>query len=284
MDLRVLWGLVLAIACSGWASAAEPPLSLRGDVIQGGLVFGQVPPGSRVSQDGEPVRVGPGGEFLVGFDRDAPPESVLRVELPGGGELERVLAVAGREYDIQRIDGLPPAKVTPRSAEDLARIRRDAVLVREARARDDARLDFLAGFDWPAHGRISGVYGSQRILNGEPRRPHYGVDVAGPVGAPVLAPAPGVVTLADPDLFFSGGTLIIDHGHRLSSSFLHLHRLHVAVGERVDKGQLIAEIGATGRVTGPHLDWRMNLRGRQIDPTLLVPPMDEAAAALAGQR
>jgi murein DD-endopeptidase MepM/ murein hydrolase activator NlpD len=128
-------------------------------------------------------------------------------------------------------------------------------------------------------GPISGVYGSQRILNGEPRRPHYGVDIAVPVGTPVRAPAPGIVTLAVPDMFFSGGTLIIDHGHRLSSSFLHLSKLHVDVGDRVEQGDLVAEVGATGRVTGAHLDWRMNLRDRRIDPQLLVPAMPEAVSS-----
>ena len=260
-------------------AAAATPFSLRGELVQGGVVFGEVPPGSQVTQDGKPVRVGRGGEFLLGFDRDAPAVSQVEITLPDGSRHPVELAVAAREYDVQRIDGLPPAKVTPRSPEDLERIRRDAAAVAAARTRDDDRPDFLAGFEWPARGRISGVYGSQRILNGEPRRPHYGVDVAAPTGTPVTAPAPGVVTLAAPDLFFSGGTVILDHGHQLSSSFLHLHRLHVAVGDRVEQGELIGEIGATGRVTGPHLDWRMNLRDRRVDPTLLVPPMNAEAAS-----
>jgi murein DD-endopeptidase MepM/ murein hydrolase activator NlpD len=247
--------------------------------VQGGLVIGKTLPGSRVYQDGQALRVSAAGDFLLGFTRDAPPESKIRVELPTGEVSEETLTVEAREYRIQRIDGLPDRKVTPRSSEDLAHIRRDVVAARKARARDDDRQDFLAGFDWPVTGPISGVYGSQRILNGEPRRPHFGVDVAAPVGTPVRAPAAGVVTLADPAMFFSGGTLIIDHGHKLSSSFLHLSKLHVAVGERVEKGELIGEVGATGRVTGAHLDWRMNLRDRRIDPQLLVPPMPATAAS-----
>jgi murein DD-endopeptidase MepM/ murein hydrolase activator NlpD len=229
-----------------------------------------------VLQDGQSIRVGAAGDFVLGFTRDAPANSTLEVRLPDGREIDRTLAVRQREYRIQRIDGLPDAKVTPRSPEDLARIRKDAAAVGKARRRDDDRLDFLTGFDWPTIGPISGVYGSQRILNGEPRRPHFGVDVAAPVGTPVRAPAPGIVTLTVPDMFFSGGTLIIDHGHRLSSSFLHLSKIHVEVGDRVEKGDLIAEVGATGRVTGAHLDWRMNLRDRRIDPQLLVPPMPES--------
>ncbi len=250
---------------------------LSGKAIQGGMMVGSTTPGSRVYQDGQRVRVSGEGDFLLGFTRDAPATSALRIELPDGREVRRSLDVATREYQIQRIDGLPKAKVTPRKPEDLARIRRDIKEAKQARARDDDRQDFLAGFEWPVTGPISGVYGSQRILNGKPRRPHFGVDIAVPTGTPVRAPAPGIVTLAVPDMFFSGGTLILDHGHKLSSSFLHLSKLHVEVGDRVEQGDLIAEVGATGRVTGAHLDWRMNLRDRRIDPQLLVPEMPQSA-------
>ena len=281
MLFRTQWCLVsilLTGLLSAVAGAAERPYTLSGELVQGGLVYGKAPPGSEVSQDGQALRVSDQGDFLLGFTRDAPATSQLRIELPDGKVEERGLQVAAREYRVQRIDGLPKSKVTPRSPEDLARIRRDAVAVGKARKRDDDRQDFLGGFICPVTGTISGVYGSQRVLNGEPRRPHFGVDVAAPVGTPVRAPAAGIVTLAEPDLFFSGGTLIIDHGHKLTSSFLHLHKLHVKVGDRVEQGDLIAEVGATGRVTGAHLDWRMNLRDRRIDPELLVPPMPETAA------
>jgi murein DD-endopeptidase MepM/ murein hydrolase activator NlpD len=266
-----------ALAVAG-AKADDPRLSLNGQSLQGGMLYGRTLPGSRVYQDGQAVRVSGQGDFLLGFTRDAPPTSALRIVLPTGEEIEQTLNVGPREYRIQRIDGLPKGKVTPRRPEDLERIRRDAAAAKKARERDDDRSDFLMGFKWPVFGPISGVYGSQRILNGKPRRPHFGVDIAAPVGTPVLAPAAGIVTLAVPDMFFSGGTLIIDHGHRLSSSFLHLDKLHVRVGDRVEQGDLIAEVGATGRVTGAHLDWRMNLRDRRIDPQLLVPPMPETAA------
>ena len=242
------------------------------------MMVGSTTPGSRVYQDGQRVRVSGEGDFLLGFTRDAPATSALRIELPDGREVRRSLDVATREYQIQRIDGLPKAKVTPRRPEDLARIRRDITQAKQARDRDDDRQDFLAGFEWPVTGPISGVYGSQRILNGKPRRPHFGVDIAVPTGTPVRAPAAGIVTLAVPDMFFSGGTLILDHGHKLSSSFLHLSKLHVEVGDRVEQGDLIAEVGATGRVTGAHLDWRMNLRDRRIDPQLLVPEMPQPPA------
>ena len=248
-------------------------MRLDGPRTQGGLLRGRVPPGSTVEYAGDAVRVSKDGWFLVGFGRDAPPEAELVVVFPDGRRERQVLKVDRREYDIQRIDGLPLRKVTPRSEEDLARIRAEVKMVMQARAIDDPRADFLGGFRWPAKGRISGVYGSQRILNGEPRRPHFGVEVAAPTGTEVSAPADGVVTLVHPDVFFSGGTLILDHGHGLSSAFLHLSRILVEKGERVVQGQLIAEIGETGRATGPHLDWRMNLLDRRIDPALLVGPM-----------
>jgi len=156
---------------------------------------------------------------------------------------------------------------------DYQRIRRDSAAVKQARERDDPRADFLSGWIWPVEGPISGVYGSQRVLNGKPRRPHFGVDIAMPVGTLVKAPADGLVTLAHPDMFYSGATLIIDHGHKLSSTFLHLSRILVEVGDRVRQGEVIAEVGKSGRVTGAHLDWRMNLRQARIDPQLLAGPM-----------
>ncbi|MEW8496955.1 MAG: M23 family metallopeptidase, partial [Candidatus Thiodiazotropha taylori] len=214
------------------------------------------------------------GEFLVGFDRDAPLEYKLVVSRDGQPRQSRQFTIKAREYQIQRIDGLPPSKVSP-PKRDWARIKKDVALVKQARKLNEDRTDFLNGFIWPSKGVISGVFGSQRILNGEPRRPHYGVDVAAPVGTLVVAPAAGVVTLAHPDMFYSGGTLIIDHGLQLSSSFLHLNKILVKEGQVVKQGDPIAEIGATGRVTGPHLDWRMNLRAARIDPQLLVPPMPE---------
>jgi murein DD-endopeptidase MepM/ murein hydrolase activator NlpD len=245
---------------------------LQGDLIQGGMVIGETLPGSRVFYDGEPIRVSPEGLFLLGFGRDDSLEHTLEIKKRDKMLERRKLVIGKRQYQIQRIDGLPPEKVTP-PERDWDRIKRETAMIKRARRLDDPRIDFAKGFIWPAQGIISGVYGSQRILNGEPRRPHFGIDIAAPTGTPVYAPADGVVTLTHPDMFFSGGTLILDHGHQLSSSFLHLSRLHVQEGDRVKQGELIAEIGATGRVTGAHLDWRMNLRKARIDPQLLVPPM-----------
>lgn len=247
-------------------------LTLTGSMTQGGMLIGQVDTGARVEVEGKKVRVSDQGVFLLGFGRDHPQESRVTVRYPDGRSETRNLTVKPREYRIQRIDGLPKRKVTPKKV-DYERIRRDSAAVRQARERDDPRTGFLSGWIWPVEGPISGVYGSQRVLNGKPKRPHFGVDIAMPVGTPVKAPADGLVTLAHPDMFYSGATLVIDHGHKLSSSFLHLDRILVKVGDSVRQGEVIAEVGKSGRVTGAHLDWRMNLRKARIDPQLLAGPM-----------
>jgi murein DD-endopeptidase MepM/ murein hydrolase activator NlpD len=269
--LLLVWLLLLS---PGWAR--ELALELDGPLQQGGLVKGRTEPGARVLFNGRQIRISKEGLFLIGFGRDAKPESTLKVILPNGSHQIRKLKIAQRQYQIQYIKGLPSRKVTPRS-EDLARIREEAAMVRGARELDDPRTDFLSGFIWPVQGVISGVYGSQRILNGQPRNPHYGVDIVAPAGTLVRAPADGMVTLTHPNMFLSGGTLILDHGHGLSSAFLHLRRILVKQGEQVIQGKPIAEVGATGRVTGAHLDWRINLFQTRLDPQLLVAPMPTAA-------
>ena len=248
-------------------------LDLKGNFIQGGLVIGSVVPGSEVIHDDKSIRISKIGNFAIGFNRDSKPDSVLTVLLPNGEKITKNLKVEQREYSIQRIDGLPPSKVTPRKPEVIKRIQEETALVKKARKRDDDRLDFLDGFDWPVTGRISGVYGSQRILNGKPRRPHFGVDVAAPVGTPVKAPADGLITLSHPDMFYSGGTMIIDHGHGVSSSFLHLSKVIAEEGDYVKRGDVVAEVGSKGRSSGPHLDWRINLFEKRLDPQLFAKPM-----------
>jgi len=244
-------------------------VELKGEAIQGGLIFGETQPGDRVYLDGDEVMVSENGLFVLGFGRDETGERILLVQGNDGGEERLVLAVAAREYDIERVDGLPPQTVTP-DPEAAKRIQEEGAMVANARTRRDQRTDYAAGFAWPAQGRISGVYGSQRVLNGEPRRPHFGLDIAAPTGSPVYAPADGIVTLTHPDMYFSGGTLILDHGQGLSSTFLHLSKILVEAGTYVHQGDLIAEVGATGRASGPHLDWRMNWLDRRVDPQLLL--------------
>lgn len=264
--------IVILLATPPLAGASDDvPLELASSVLQGGLVTARTEPGATVEVDGRPVRVSSEGVFLVGAGRDAQGPIVVEVTTADHGRRSRRVTVESRQYRIQRIEGLPADKVTPPPAV-LERIRREAAMTRAARARDDARADFLGGFEWPLRGRITGVYGSQRVLNGEPRRPHYGVDVAAPVGTPVRAPADAIVSLAHDDMYYSGGTLIMDHGHGLSSTFIHLSRILVAEGARVRKGQVVGEVGETGRATGPHLDWRMNLFEQRLDPQLLVGP------------
>ena len=274
---------------AGWLHAAVASVTLlaplvqaqclefNGALEQGGFIWGKVAPGSAVRLDGQQLDVLEDGTTFAGFGRDAP--STAELVVSGPRPCSQTLQVASREYNIQRVEGVPQETVTP-PPEQLARIRREATLVANARAPSLQRPDLiegvLAGFTWPAQGPISGVYGSQRFYNGEPRNPHYGVDVAAPKGTPVYAPAAGVVTLAEPDLYFSGGTVILDHGYQLSSTFLHMSEVSVEVGDELQTGDLIGAIGSTGRATGPHLDWRMNWRKERIDPQLLAPPMPEA--------
>lgn len=260
--------IVTALTALLLVSSAQA-VELSGEAVQGGLIFGRTAPDSAVLLDETPVMVSSEGRFVIGFGRDETGSRELVVR-HGSGESETVaLDIALREYDIERVDGLPPRTVTP-DPEALERIRLEANMVSKARARRAQHPLYAGGFSWPASGRISGVYGSQRVLNGEPRRPHFGLDIAAPTGSPVYAPADGIITLAHADMYFSGGTLILDHGQGLSSTFLHLSRILVEAGTMVKQGDLIAEIGATGRASGPHLDWRMNWLDRRVDPQLLV--------------
>jgi murein DD-endopeptidase MepM/ murein hydrolase activator NlpD len=252
------------------AGPVQACIELNGNARQGALLWGQVAPGSRVYLDDEALAVSAEGIVVFGFGRDETGDPTLRVE--GNQTCQQLMSIAGREYRIQRVEGVPQKTVTP-GPEDMERIRRERELVRAAKANSSGRTDFSEGFAWPLQGPISGVYGSQRVYNGKPGNPHYGVDVAMPNGTPVAAPAAGVVVLAEPDLFYSGGTIIIDHGSQVSSSMLHLSAVSVAVGKRVEAGDIIGRVGSTGRATGAHLDWRMSWRNRRVDPQLLVPPM-----------
>ncbi|UAA40750.1 M23 family metallopeptidase [Paraneptunicella aestuarii] len=260
-----------------------PQLELRGQLKQGALLRGQIAKAesgaksaqeTRVWLNEQEIQVSDDGFFAIGFGRDAKLEHELKWQTQDGQVHSQVLKLQKREYKIQKIDGLPPKMVTPPESV-LERIRKDNRDVAAARKLRDERIDFMQAFQWPAKGEISGVYGSQRILNGTPKNPHFGVDVAGPIGHPVYAPADGVVTLFVPDMYYSGGTMIIDHGHGITSTFLHLSKSHVKAGDVVKQGELVAEIGDTGRVTGAHLDWRMNWLDQRIDPALIVPAKAE---------
>ena len=274
------WALVgVAIGSAGLLQAgvsfhtlnATDPTSANSQAIatQGGLLVGETDLGNKVWLDNKKVRVAADGTFILGFGRDAS-TAELRIELENGEQQIESIKVQARKYNIERVDGLPPAKVNPKGEAVLKRIREEAAQVKDVRTRDDDRQDFEAGFIWPAKGRISGVYGSQRVLNGEPKWPHFGLDIAAPKGSKVVAPAPGIVTWVASDMYYSGGTLIIDHGHGLSSTFLHLSEILVQQGQAVEQGSLVAKIGATGRATGAHLDWRINWFNVRLDPQRLV--------------
>ncbi|WP_166255211.1 M23 family metallopeptidase [Marinobacter salicampi] len=260
-------GLMALLACF---QAQADTLTLDGPLSQGSLVRGQAAAGSEVRLNDEPVRTTEDGRFVIGFGRTAELSQRLVIITPEGQREIRELQLQERDYDVQRIEGVPARTVTP-SEESLERIRREADQVRLVRSEDSDLTGFLGEFVWPAEGRISGVYGSQRVYNGEPRSPHFGIDIAAPRGAPVIAPADGMITLAAPDLFYSGGTLIIDHGHGVSSTFLHLSEFEVSLGAEVRQGDLIARVGSSGRSTGPHLDWRVNWFDVRVDPTLIAP-------------
>lgn len=269
-------------------------LAVPDSVPQGGLIRGTLPAGSSLSLlSASPppsstapaqtvplaetaVRVGDDGRFVVGVGRDEPGPVRLAVTLPDQRRLALSIQVIAREWKIERIEGVPEATVNP-PPEIAARIEREQAEVSLARQRDDERDDFEASFSWPLTGRVSGVYGSQRIYNGTPKSPHSGLDVAAAKGTPVHAPAGGIISFAKPDLYLTGGTVLIDHGHGLSSSFLHLSRIDVRVGDRVETGQVIGLVGATGRATGPHMHWGMNWFGVRVDPQLLVNPVKAPA-------
>ena len=256
----------LAPARPAAGSATDAPkLELASRAAQGSLVTGRAVPGARVSVAGREVRVAPDGTFVFGVPRDA--AGALRVEVRGDGGAMRVheVGVAPRDWPVERVDGVPPSTVAPPPA-IAARIQAEQARVNAARGRDDARQDFAAAFVRPVAGRISGRFGSQRVYNGTPGAPHSGMDIAAAEGTPVRAPAGGIVTFADPALYLTGGTLLIDHGHGVSSNFLHLSRIDVRVGDRVEQGQVVAAVGATGRATGPHLHWGMNWFDVRIDP------------------
>ena len=244
-------------------------VTFEGEFKQGGLLIGQVQEGQTVSYQGRTLNLTTNNQFLLGLGRNAPAITSITINSQDQEPETITLEIAARQYNIQKIEGVPAKTVSP-LALDLQRIKQDASMVRESRKLVSNKQDFLKGFIKPANGPVTGVYGSQRFYNGVPKSPHYGIDYAAPIGTPVIAPADGVVTFAHNDLFYSGGTLIIDHGHGLSSTFLHLSEILVKPDQQVTLGMEIAKIGATGRATGPHLDWRMNWLDQRIDPDLVL--------------
>lgn len=249
----------------------DPRVTLTGPLVQGGLVRGVVPPGTTVWFDKERVMVSPEGDFLFGFGRDADPRALLSFAFAGGPTERHVVHVADRVFEPEAIDGLPPEMV------DLDRETRKALVkyqtkIAKVRKRTSDVAYYRDGFRWPAKGRVTSTYGRKRVFDGEDHDYHWGVDLAVGVGTKIRAPAGGVVVLAEKDVPLSGNLLILDHGHGLTSSFLHLQKFKVKEGQVVKAGQVIATSGNSGRSTGPHLDWRMNWLEVRIDPQTVVPP------------
>ena len=271
---RVVFVGALLAAWPVMAALDEEDLPGYGEWRSGGFFVGLTEPESRVWFNDKRIVVDEDGYFLLGFDREMQGEQRLIISLPDGTEREYSPKVESRNYQVQRIDGLQQGFVTPPPSA-MERIRREAEAVGNARLTSIESNHWRAPFIWPVQGRITGVYGSQRILNEVPGAPHWGIDIAAPQGSPVLAPAGGEVVLAEDDLYYSGGTLIISHGAGLSSSFLHLSRIDVAVGDRVKQGQVVAAVGSTGRSTGPHLDWRINIGEVRTDAALWVPRLED---------
>jgi len=260
-----------ALIWAGPAFASAPRLELQARFVQGGFALGRTAPRAQVRLDGEVVtEASAAGFFVLGFDRDASAQALLSVS-GVQGEAQHHIAVAPTTYDVQRVNGLPPSTVNPSGPALLARIKAESRRKAAGFASRTDGDDFRQGFIMPLQAyRVSGRFGGQRILNGEPRPPHYGADLAAPAGSPVVAPAGGLVVLADPDMHFEGGLVLIDHGQGLVSAYLHLSKVHVAAGQTVARGQPIGEVGMTGRATGPHLCWRLSWRKRHLDPLLLV--------------
>lgn len=254
------------------APAASPPIiQVPASAAQASLVEGTVPPGSTLIYAGRAVRIAADGRFVVGVAREQTGSLILNLTLPDGDTRKLSVAITPRSFPTERVNGVPEKTVKP-PPEIAARIEREQAQVNAVRTRDDDRTDFEEHFIWPVQGRISGVFGSQRIYNGTPGAAHSGVDIAAAKGTPIRVPAGGIVTFANPDLYLTGGTVLIDHGHGVSSNFLHMSRIDVKVGQKVAQGEVIGLVGATGRATGPHMHWGMNWFDVRIDPQTRVPP------------
>ena len=258
--MRILIGIVfLLITTPSFA------VTFEGKFIQGSFILGKTEPGSEVFIDKKKVKVTPDGYFAFGLGRDRKNDVVITID-----KKKIVKKVFKRKYNIQRIDGLEEKKVTP-PEEVYERIKRENKWIGEARAIESNLTFFTKKFIIPVENAIiSGVYGSQRILNGKPKWPHYGLDFAADEGTKIKAMLDGMVTLAEPDLFYTGGTLIFDHGHGISTLYMHMEKISVKKGQKVKQGDIIGTVGSTGRATGAHLDVRLNWFQTRLDPATVL--------------
>ena len=264
--LVIFIGLILSVP-------AQAELVLSGQAKQGGLIIGTTSKTNTITIDGVQIETDEKGRFLIGFHRDDVESQLLQISKPDGTIKAHILTPKTRDWKTQRIDGLETKYVTPPD-EVLARISSDRQAVIEARRYVEVAPDlFETGFKWPISGPVTGIYGSQRILNGKPRQPHYGIDIAAAKGTEVKTSAPGLVTMAK-DLYYTGWTVIIHHGLGLSSTYSHLDSVSVQQGDRVDQDMIIGRVGSTGRSTGAHLDWRVNLGDKRLDPQIVSQVLD----------
>ena len=246
-------------------------LRCNGVAKQGGALLCETTPFANVKTGRSATRADKAGKVIVGFDRDAPAKTVLNISHKDGTETVHPISVEARRYKEQRIDGLPPSQVSTYSDADLKRIRSSSARKKVGFASNQEQVFFKDGFVYPIKEFVkTSPFGSRRILNGEPKSPHYGVDIAAPLGTPIYAPADGVVGLADDDLYFEGAMVMIDHGQGLNSLYLHVNDIFVQPGDVVKRGDLIAEVGSKGRSTGPHLCWRLKWKKENLDPELLT--------------
>ena len=264
MDCKIIKFSIIFLLFSFNTFAAE----FSGKFIQGHFILGKTNPGSKVIIDKKKVRVSKDGYFVFGLDRDRKYDVIINIQ-NSTSKKRIVKKVIKRKYNIQRIDGLDEKKVTP-PEEVYKRIKEENNKIGEARA-INSELDFFKNkFIMPVEGIISGVYGSQRILNGKPKWPHYGIDIAAKKGTKIKSSAEGIVTMAEDDLYYTGGTIIMDHGHGISTIYSHLEKIFVQVGDKINQGDIIGTVGSTGRSTGPHLDFRINWFQTRLDPMTVL--------------
>ena len=256
--------LILAILFPFNASAIE----FIGNFSQGNFILGKTEPNSKIIVNKTEVRVSKDGYFVFGIDRDRKYDLVI-TKISNGKKEKIIKKILKRKYKIQRIDGLPENKVTPPESV-YKRIKTENNKIGEARAINSELNFFKNKFIMPVEGIITGVYGSQRILNGKPKWPHYGIDIAAKQGTQIISSATGVVTMAEDDLYYTGGTIIMDHGHGISTIYSHLENVLVSVGDKINQGDLIGTVGSTGRSTGPHLDFRINWFQTRLDPMSVI--------------
>ena len=239
-------------------------IEFQGKFMQGHFILGKTDPNAEIIVGKKKVKVSKEGFFVFGIDRDRKFDLTFTKTI-NGKKSKIIKKVLKRKYNIQRIDGLAESKVTPPESV-YKRIKKENNAIGEARAINSNLIFFKDKFIMPVKGIISGVYGSQRILNGKPRWPHYGIDIAAKQGTMIISSGTGVVTMAEDDLYYTGGTIIMDHGHGISTIYSHLENILVSVGDQINQGDVIGTVGSTGRSTGPHLDFRINWFQTRLDP------------------